>query len=306
MSYIVTGGAGFIGSHLADALIEAGHTVHVVDDLSTGRLGRTHPMAPFHRLDVTDLPALQSLVVRTYPDVIFHLAAQVNVRSSVSDPLRDAQTNILGTVNVLTAAATVGAKVLFTSSGGALYGGDRPLPAVVGDPCWPESPYGASKLAAEHYVRLYGQLDKLPHSILRLANVYGPRQDTQGEGGVIAIFSGAVVNGDTLTIFGDGKQTRDFVYVGDVVRAFIAAAAHDGNGTWNIGTADETSINDLAAMFPSPVQYEAARAGEITRSVVGISATTNDIGWKPKTSLGVGINKTLEWIRSNEPVRGEA
>src|SRR6266581_766542 len=245
MRVLVTGGAGFIGSHLTDALIARGDEVTVVDDLSAGQSARVNEHAALHKLSVTDAGSLTAVVGQARPGLICHLAAQISVTASVAAPAADAQANVVGTVNVLEAAREAGARVLYCSSGGALYGRDAPIPSLEDVLPLPESPYGIAKYCAEQYIGLYNRLHGTSHSALRLANVYGPRQDPTGEAGVVPIFCAQVLAGRQPTIYGDGTQTRDYVYVGDAVAAFLAAADAGRPGTWNIGTGAETSVLDL-------------------------------------------------------------
>src|SRR5437763_5537033 len=245
MRVLVTGGAGFIGSHLPDELMARGDEVVVVDDLSSGRVARLDPQATVHKLSITDAAALNEVTGSFQPDLICHLAAQIDVVASVAAPAQDEQVNVLGTVNVLEAARRVGARVVFASSGGALYGRDAPIPSREDVLPLPESPYGIAKYCAEQYIGLYNRLHGTRHSVLRFANVYGPRQDPAGEAGVITIFCASALASARPTIYGDGSQTRDYVYVGDVVAAFLAAADRGRPGTWNIGTGLEVSVLDL-------------------------------------------------------------
>ncbi len=250
MKALVTGGAGFIGSHLVDALLERGDAVAVVDDLSSGRRERVPDGVP---CTSPTSPTIGPVAEAERPDVVFHLAAQVDVRKSVADPAFDARVNVAGTAAVLEAARVSGARrVLLASTGGALYGEDVPLPTPEDSPLAPFSPYGASKAAAETYLALYTRLFGLSTMALRFGNVYGPRQDPHGEAGVIAIFAGAAVEGRTVTIYGDGTQTRDYVYVGDVVAGFLAAADSDATGAVNIGTGVETAVLDLVTAIGCP------------------------------------------------------
>ena len=228
MRVLVTGGAGFIGSHLTDALLARGDEVTVVDDLSRGRQARLDSRAVLHKLSITGAGSLTSLVEQASPELICHLAAQIDVRVSVVAPADDAQTNVVGTVNVLEAARAADARVLLCSTGGALYGRDAPIPSLEDVLPLPESPYGIAKYCAEQYVGLYNRLHGTGHTILRLANVYGPRQDPAGESGVIPIFCARVLAGERPVVYGDGAQTRDYVYVGDAVEAFLAAADRAG------------------------------------------------------------------------------
>jgi UDP-glucose 4-epimerase len=309
MRVLVTGGAGFIGSHTTDAFLARGDEVCVVDDLSTGRAGNLDAAAALHELSITDGSALTALAGAYRPELVCHLAAQIDVRASVTEPARDARANVVGTLNVLEAARTVAARVIFASSGGALYGGHAPIPSDEEAPILPQSPYGVAKLCAEQYVMLYNRLHGTRHSVLRLANVYGPRQDPSGEGGVVAIFCASAVAGKTPVIYGDGTQTRDYVYVGDVVRAFLAAAA-TGAGTWNIGTGAEVSVLELAAVIgdiagqPVNPRFEPARPGELLRSAVAARRARRDLGWDPVTGLAAGVRSVYNWIKAGDQGRG--
>ncbi|MCW2956415.1 MAG: NAD-dependent epimerase/dehydratase family protein [Thermoleophilia bacterium] len=311
---VVTGGAGFIGSHLAEALVARGDDVHVVDNLATGRRSQVPDAATFHELDVSDIDSLEAFASNVGPITRwYHLAAQADVRVSVADPAFDARVNVIGTIAVLKAARAHGALVTFASTGGAIYG-ECTAPAPESTPELPASPYGAAKLAAEVFLgqdaRLYGGR----HTILRYANVYGPRQDPHGEAGVVAIFGGRVLRGESARIFGDGTQTRDYVYVGDVVAATIAAAdaAADGSdadlratGTlpvYNVGTGTETSVLELwdtaerAAGTALGRNFEPAREGEILRSVLDASHARERLGVTFDTPLQDGLAATITWL----------
>ncbi len=309
MQVLITGGAGFIGSHLTDAFAAGGAAVAVADDFSAGRPGRVAGQAVTHKVDIADAASLAEVVRQARPALICHLAAQIDVRVSVRAPSMDAGTNVLGTVNVLEAARAVGARVLFASSGGAIYGREAPLPTPEEEPPLPESPYGVAKQCAECYIGLYNRLHHTRHSILRLANVYGPRQDPSGEAGVIAVFCRAVLAGQPPTVYGDGTQTRDYVYVGDVVRAFVAAAGQPGSGTWNIGTGREVSVLDLVRIIARATGREAhptfapARAGEVQRSVLAAGRAARDLGWTAQTALPDGIAAVCRWIEAGAPDR---
>jgi UDP-glucose 4-epimerase len=309
MRVLVTGGAGFIGSHLTDALIARGDDVSVVDDLSSGQSARVNEHAALHKLSVMDTRSLNAVVGQARPELICHLAAQINVTASVAAPAADAQVNIVGTVNILEAARGVGARVLFCSSGGALYGRDAPIPALEDVLPLPESPYGIAKYCAEQYVGLYNRLHGTRHSVLRLANVYGPRQDPAGESGVVTIFCARVLAGERPVIYGDGSQTRDYVYVGDTVLAFLAAAGHGRPGTWNIGTSTEVSVLELAAMLgdvaghPADPQLAPARPGELQRSALAADLARRDLGWTAVTPLADGVRAVYQWIEAGAPVR---
>ncbi|MCW2960889.1 MAG: NAD-dependent epimerase/dehydratase family protein [Thermoleophilia bacterium] len=312
---VVTGGAGFIGSTLADALVARGDDVHVIDNLATGRRDQVPNAATFHELDISDVDALHDLAAEIGPIARwYHLAAQADVRVSVTDPAFDARVNVIGTIGVLRAARLHDAIVIFASTGGAIYGECSNGPAPESTPELPESPYGAAKLAAEVFLgqdaRLYGGR----HTVMRYANVYGPRQDPHGEAGVVAIFGGRVLRGEPARIFGDGTQTRDYVYVGDVVAATIAAAdaAADGSdadlraaGTlpiYNIGTGNETSVLELwdtterAAGTELGREFHAARDGEVLRSVLDASHARTRLGVTFDTPLEQGLKATIEWL----------
>ena len=309
MRVIVTGGAGFIGSHLTDAFLARGDDVTVVDDLSTGRTARVDDRAVLHKLSVTDARLLGQVVDSVRPELICHLAAQIDVRASVTRPAADAQTNVLGTINVLEAARTADARVLFCSTGGALYGRDAPIPSLEDVLPLPESPYGIGKHCAEQYVGLYNRLHGTAHTVLRLANVYGPRQDPSGEAGVVPIFCSQILSGIRPTVFGDGTQTRDYVYVGDTVAAFLAAADQRRPGTWNIGTAIEVSVLDLARVIGEVTgravahTLAPARPGELQRSALAVERAWADLGWPAGTALPDGVRSVCRWIEAGTPDR---
>lgn len=309
MRVIVTGGAGFIGSHLTDALLARGDDVTVIDDLSAGRPARLDDRVVLHKLSVTDARLLSQAIDSARPDLICHLAAQIDVRASVARPAADAQTNILGTINVLEAARTAQAQVLLCSTGGALYGRDAPIPSMEDVLPLPESPYGIGKYCAEQYLGLYNRLHGTTHSVLRLANVYGPRQDPTGEAGVVPIFCSQILAGSRPTIFGDGTQTRDYVYVGDAVSAFLAAADQRRPGTWNIGTGTEVSVLELVRVVAEVTGRTAdhtlapPRPGELQRSALAVDRARLDLGWKATTGLEDGVRAVCEWIRAGTPDR---
>jgi UDP-glucose 4-epimerase len=298
---LVTGGAGFIGSHLVDALLDAGAQVHVLDNLSTGRLENLAPAlargARLHAGGVDDPATVEEVCRATRPDVVFHLAAQIDVRGSVADPAFDAIVNVTGTVNVLDGARKAGARrVVLASTGGALYGDAADVPSPEDTPIAPLSPYGASKAAAESYLSLYARLYGLSTVALRLANVYGPRQDADGEAGVVAIFCGAARAGRPVTVFGDGRQTRDYLYVGDAVAAFVAAGRNGVVGAVNVGTGRETSVLELAAELKLETMRAPARPGEVGRSCLDPSRAAEALGWRARTSLRTGVRRTLAAI----------
>ncbi|HEY2639767.1 MAG TPA: NAD-dependent epimerase/dehydratase family protein [Streptosporangiaceae bacterium] len=309
MRVLVTGGSGFIGSHLTDALIDRGDQVAVVDDLSAGRPGRVHEMAALHKLSITDAGQLTALVMDFTPDLICHLAAKIDVRASVTFPATDAEVNVIGTVNVLEAARAVGARVLFCSTGGVLYGRDAPIPSLEDVLPLPESPYGVAKHCAEQYVELYNRLHGTGHAVLRLANVYGPRQDPDGEAGVVAIFCAQALAGERPVIYGDGRQTRDYVYVGDTVGALLAAADCGRPGTWNIGTGTEVSVLEVARIIgmvaghPVEPDFAPPRPGELLRSALASDRARLDLGWSASMPLADGIARVYRWIAAGTPER---
>ena len=295
MAVIVTGGAGFIGSHVVEALVARGDEVHVIDDLSNGKRANVPAGVELHVHDIRE--PIDAIVRDAGATAIVHLAAQADVRVSVAEPARDASVNVVGTVNVLEAAREAGARVVFASTGGAIYG-ECERPAREDDPCLPLSPYGAAKLAGEGYLGAFARLYGTPHVALRFGNVYGPRQDPHGEAGVVAIFLGRLLDGEPCRIFGDGSQGRDYVYVGDVARATIAALDGETDGVFNIGTGTSTSVLDLyevcrtvAGSEAEPV-FEAARPGELGRSVLDGGLIEKVLGFRPVTSLADGVAAT--------------
>ncbi|MEZ5080454.1 MAG: NAD-dependent epimerase/dehydratase family protein [Thermoleophilia bacterium] len=298
---IVTGGAGFIGSNLADALIADGHTVHVVDDLSHGTREKVPADAVFHQVDIRDQTAMAALTREADPDVVFHLAAQADVRRAIEDPAFDAAVNVAGTLNVLEAARAVGAKVVFASTGGAGYGEYEGLdvPTPESAQTRPLSHYGMSKMAAEGYCGLYERLYGMDTVVLRLGNVYGPRQDPHGEAGVVAIFAGRMLDGIPPTVFGDGLQTRDYVYVGDVVRGFMAAADRAPAGSViNIGNSAEVTVLDLIEGLGGDLapEFKPARLGELQRSALDNRLAKSLLGWEPQMPLDEGLQATYRSI----------
>lgn len=311
MRALVTGGAGFIGSALVDRLLAEGHTVDVVDDLSNGKLANLadaradggHELK-VHHLDVRD-PAVVDLIARRTPEVVFHLAAQVDVRVSVDRPAFDAEVNVVGSINVMEGARLGGArKVVFASSGGTIYGEPAPadLPVREAHPQRPVSPYGVAKRVVSDYLHAYREMYALEYTSLALANVYGPRQDAHGEAGVVAIFAGHLLDGRPCTIFGDGTQTRDFVYVDDVVDAFVRAADRGSGLVCNIGTGRETSVNSLyetmaaAAGVTTPPLRAPARTGELRRSCLDPGRAKLHLAWEPWTDLDHGVREVLAWF----------
>jgi UDP-glucose 4-epimerase len=300
MNVLVTGGAGFIGSHTVDALVAAGHAVTVVDDLSTGVRANVNDAAVLAQVDVRDPVALDGVVQRARPDVVMAFAGRVDVRRSIEDPMQDASTNVLGSLNTFSAGARHGAvRLIFASTGGALYG-EASVPADERTPIQPLSPYGIAKYAAEQYLAWVGSHFGVACTILRYANVYGPRQNASQEGGVVALFLKRMLDGDALVIHGDGLQTRDFVYVQDVVRANLVAMTSPG-GTYNIGTGVSTSIEELAALCARlhghdvAVRHGQAIVGEVRASVLDAALAAEQLGWGPKWALKDGIRETLQW-----------
>ncbi|MBV9936218.1 MAG: NAD-dependent epimerase/dehydratase family protein [Actinobacteria bacterium] len=313
MRTLVTGGAGFIGSTLVDRLLAEGHSVDVIDDLSTGNLAnladaRTQrDRVTFHQIDIRSEDVID-VIARRHAEVVFHLAAQADVRVSVARPGYDAEINVVGSLNVIEGARQGGAqKVVFASSGGTIYGDPPPsaLPIKESHPQQPLSPYGVAKKAVTDYLVAYRELYAMEFTSLALANVYGPRQDPHGEAGVVAIFAGKLLAGEPCTIFGDGKQTRDFVYVDDVVDAFARAATKGGGLLMNVGTGVETSVNELyltmaaGAGVNEPALSAPARAGELLRSALDPGRAAIHLGWKPWTTLAEGTGAVLEWFRDS-------
>lgn len=302
MRILVTGGAGFIGSHLVDALIARGHRVTVLDNLSASVSARVHPRAKFIRMDLRN-PRLAVTVRRLRPEFVFHFAAQIDPRLSLIDPEFDADVNIVGSIRLLEAVCKAKVKrFIFSSSGGAIYGGATKLPTPEEHPAHPFSPYGVSKLAFEQYLYCYGHVYGLSYAALRYANVYGPRQGAKGEAGVIAIFIKKMLRGEQPIVYGDGKQTRDFVYVDDVVRANLLALKSGVRGVFNIGTGKETSINQiflkLRALTGAQVvkKHGPAKLGEERRSILDARKAGRELGWKPQVSLEQGLRKTVAWF----------
>ncbi|HKN00233.1 MAG TPA: NAD-dependent epimerase/dehydratase family protein [Candidatus Binataceae bacterium] len=306
MRILVTGGAGFIGSHTVDALadVDAG-PIAVLDNLSAGRAAQLNPKAHFYQVDLRDQSAVAGVVAREKPEVIYHFAAQMDVRRSVADPAFDAQVNLVGFLNLMEAGRQNGLKrVVFASTGGAIYGEQEQFPCDEDHPCRPLSPYGIAKLATESYLFFYSAQYGIDYLALRYANVYGPRQDPHGEAGVVAIFCGRILDGNRCTIFGEGKQTRDYTYVGDIVRANLFALTSKVSGmALNIGTARETSVNSLYASLAAvageahPPDYEPQRPGEQLRSVISAARAEKLLGWKPESSLADGLERTFKFFR---------
>ncbi len=308
MKVLVTGGAGFIGSHVADALVDRGYDVHVMDDLSGGRRANVPDAATFHELDIRSDEAAD-LMQRERFDALVHLAAQMDVRRSVADPRFDADVNVLGFLNLMEAGRDAGlGKVVFSSTGGAIYGDPDPAvndggPQPEGHPQRPLSPYGITKLVTERYLYFYETSYGIPYVALRFGNVYGPRQNPHGEAGVVAIFTERLLDGQQPVIYGHGEQTRDYVYVGDVVRAVLAGLDHECSETVNVGTGVETSVNTLFQTLNTITDAGADEAhaegkpGEQQRSVLDVSRAERVLGWQPEVSLEDGLEKTVDWFR---------
>jgi UDP-glucose 4-epimerase len=308
MRVLVTGGAGFIGSHVVDRMLADGHEVSIVDSLERGRrenvAGPLSAGVELHQIDIRD-PALRDVVAAARPETVLHLAAQVDVRVSVADPVLDAQINVAGSLNLLEAACAAGVrKFLMASSGGCIYGEPRTLPVKETYRGTPESPYGISKRVLHDYLAFYRRIHGLDWTVLALGNVYGPRQDPLGEAGVVSIFLGAMLAGREHVIYGDGKQTRDFVFVADVADAF-ARALDRGSGTvFNVGTGVETNVIELwescarAAGYDGKMRFAPKRPGELERIALDWGRAKRTLGWRPATELDAGIAETAAWVRS--------
>ena len=307
---LVSGGAGFIGSHVADRLLAEGYHVEILDNLSSGRQENVPKGAVFHHADIGSEEAARIVRDGRF-DVLCHLAAQIDVRKSVLDPVYDARINILGTINLLEAVRVGGhpTRVVFSSTGGAIYGDFVPVPSVEDMPKDPESPYGIAKLSVELYLGYYGRVHKLDTVALRYSNVYGPRQDPHGEAGVVAIFCNKILKGQPMLVFGDGLQTRDYVFAGDVARANVAAATVSlpparqlDVRSFNIGTGRETSVLELANTLQKaagttvPIEHAPARPGELPRSAVSNKKATTGLGWRPEVNLEEGLRMTFEYF----------
>jgi UDP-glucose 4-epimerase len=314
MRALVTGGAGFIGSNLVDELLDRGDEVAVVDDLSTGKSENLSAAiargAAFHEADIRDAARLAHVFAAARPDIVFHLAAQIDVRKSIEDPAVDAGINVVGTINVLEAARAVGVKrIVNTSTGGAIYGETDVMPTPESVAPRPMAAYGQSKFCAEAYCGWYERLYGLSSVTLRYGNVYGPRQDPHGEAGVIAIFCGRLLAGERPVIFGDGRQTRDYVYVGDIVAANLAAAAHpEAHGAYNVGTGTEASVLEVLGAMREAAgvgegefepQFAPARPGELQRSSLDVTRARAELGFTADTDLVAGMKPTLDWTRAS-------
>lgn len=303
MKVLVTGGAGFIGSHIVDLLIENNHEVVIIDNLSTGNKKNINPKAKFYEADIT-CPDILNIFQQEKPDAVCHQAAQINLRTSVKEPIKDATINILGTINLLECARQTDVKkFVYASSSGARYGNPASVPCDETHPIKPMSPYGISKHSAEHYVWLYSQLYDIDHNIVAYANVYGPRQDPKGEAGVISIFINAIKDNKECTIFGDGNQTRDYVYVKDVAMANLLALENTTSSkNFNISTGVETSVNELfdkikIIMGKGESIHTDPVPGEVQKIALSYNLAQKELNWKPKTQLDQGLRQTIEFFK---------
>jgi UDP-glucose 4-epimerase len=300
---VVTGGAGFIGSHLVDSLVARGDQVTVIDDFSTGSEANCNAAAEVSRLDIGSADAAD-LIRRLRPDVVSHHAAQMSVSQSVRDPLADARINIMGGLNILEAAATANARFIFSSTGGAIYGDTDQLPTPETYRPWPVSPYGVAKLSLEHYLHSYQAQDRIRFTALRYANVYGPRQNPHGEAGVVAIFCRALVQGREVVINGDGEQTRDYIHVADVVRANLAAVDSEESGIFNVGTGVQTDVNTIYELLRQSLNSDAgarhgpAKPGEQRTSCLDSALIQERLGWRATQPLEAGLAETAAWFRA--------
>ncbi len=306
MNILVTGGAGFIGSHLVDRLIADGHSVAIVDVLATGKRTHVNLGAALYEIDIRS-PALAAAFEAARPEAVFHVAAHASVSESVRDPMHDAEVNVLGTLNVLQQCAAYGVgRIVFSSTGGALYGEPERLPADEEHPVRPLSPYGASKAAAEAYVQTFCALSNIRYTILRYGNVYGPRQDPFGEAGVVAIFAKAMMEGQRPTIFGDGSHERDYVYVDDVAQANVLALAQDKNGVYNIGNGEGKTVLQVFDALAGATDYDGtpehaeARQGDVHRIYLDVRRAEQGLGWRAEVTLGEGIRRTVDAMREAE------
>ena len=309
MKILVTGGAGFIGSHVVDTFIANGYQVVIVDDLSTGRASNLNPAATFYKLDIRS-PQLAEIFEKERPDVVDHHAAQMDVRRSVVDPLFDADVNIRGSINVIECARNFGVKrLVYISTGGAVYGEPEYLPCDENHPIKPICPYGASKHTVEHYLFMYEVMYGLKYTVIRYPNVYGPRQDPRGEAGVVAIFTGLMLTDKQANINGDGAQERDFVYVGDCARANLLAVTNtNGSGIYNLGTGQGTTVNEIFDSLKSITGYSLSaihqppKLGETRRIFLDASKAFRELGWAPTVKIEDGLRSTVEYFKKAEQV----
>jgi len=303
--YLVTGGAGFIGSHIVDKLIKAGNKVVVIDNLSTGKESNLNPKAKFYNISIQDAK-VSKIFEKEKPDVVFHYAAQIDVRKSVENPIESANTNILGSLNILENCRKFGVeKIVFASTGGAIYGEAEIIPTTEDYPAKPLSPYGMEKLTVENYLNFYKKECSLDYLVLRFANVYGPRQNSKGEAGVVAIFCDKMMAKEKIVINGNGKQTRDFVFVGDIVKANILGLEKNKTGVFNIGTGKETNINEIFGILKKAFDFIGEglhgpqKAGEQQRSCLDYGKAEKELGWVPEYDLEKGMEETKKWFQNN-------
>jgi len=300
---LVTGGAGFIGSNIIDALISAGHEIAIIDNLSTGKEENINPEASFFHIDITDFEALEGIFQNFKPEIVFHVAAQIDLRKSIEEPSFDAEVNVVGSVNLFSLCVQDGVKrIIFSSTGGALYGEREKIPANENSSIEPLSPYGVSKYCTEQYLNYFKRLYGIERVILRYGNVYGPRQDPFGEAGVIAIFTNKILNGETLTVYGDGNQTRDYIFIEDVVRANLLSI-EGKEGIYNIGTNVETSVNHIIELFSKILEkdikpiYTQPRKGEVYRISLNTEKAKMELGFEVKFTFEEGLRKTIQWYK---------
>jgi len=308
MRILITGGAGFIGSHLADRLIKNGDKVILIDNLSTGKKENINPKAKFYKIDIQS-PKISNILKKEKPEILFHLAAQIDVRKSVEDPIKDAKINILGSLNVIknfykeSLKNTKKSKIIFSSTGGAIYGDAKIIPTPETYPEFPLSPYGVCKLTIEKYLNYYWKVFNIPYVALRYANVYGPRQNSKGESGVVSIFIDKLFSGENPIINGSGKQTRDFVFIEDIIEANILAMKKNKVGVYNIGTGKETDINTIFQKLKKITNSNLKavhcleKKGEQKRSCLDYKKAQKELSWKPKYNLDEGLIKTVEWFK---------
>ena len=309
---LVTGGAGFIGSHMVDRLLELGYRVVTVDDLSTGKLKNLDPHVAFHHLDITQ-PSISEVFEKEQPDLVFHMAAQTSVNQSTKEPIHDSNVNVLGTLRLLEASRRVGVeKIIYSCTGGALYGNPETIPCPDDCPIEPVSPYGMSKYVGEQYFRFYHRQYRLDFTSLRYGNVYGPRQDPHGEAGVVAIFATSMLHGKQPQIFGDGSQERDFISVSDVIDANVAAIERGGGLAMNIATGEATSVNRIFELLRGITGYKwdpvhaPGRAGEVYRISLDWSRAAQELGWAPKVALEDGLASTVDYFRESMQSTGQS
>jgi len=300
---LVTGGAGFIGSNIVDALISAGHEIAIIDNLSTGKEENINPEASFFHIDITDFEALEGIFQNFKPEIVFHVAAQIDLRKSVEEPSFDAEVNVVGSVNLFSLCVQYGVKrIIFSSTGGALYGEPEKIPANENSSIEPLSPYGVSKYCTEQYLNYFKRLYGIERVILRYGNVYGPRQDPLGEAGVIAIFTNKILNGEILTVYGDGNQTRDYIFIEDAVGANLLSI-EGKEGIYNIGTGIETSVNQIIELFSKILEkdikpiYTQPRKGEVYKISLNPEKAKKELGFDAKFTFEEGLRKTIQWYR---------